>query len=238
MLTPVRSEKKSEQVYEKLRDSILTGEFRAGERLPTERRLCEILEVNRSSIREALKRLEQAKLIEVRQGSGCIVLDFKATAGFDLLNDLLVPGGQIDRLAIRSIFEFRLLMCREIARLAALRIQKPELEHLRQVLERIEGLDTGDVEQLQLLDSQFLHTMTQASENLAFILILNSTRDIYMENRRYFSIMFKEQMNMRHIYRELFQALENHDEQRSQELFVELLEKSESVFFEQFENVT
>ncbi|MBU1669972.1 MAG: GntR family transcriptional regulator [Actinobacteria bacterium] len=237
MLTPVRSEKKSEQVYEKLRDSILTGEFQAGDRLPTERRLCEILEVNRSSVREALKRLEQARLIEVRQGSGCLVLDFKASAGFDLLNDLLLPGGRLDDIAVRSIFEFRMLMCSEIARLAARRIQEPELEELRRILEEIEALDPGDIDRLQLLDSRFLYTMARASENLAFILILNSTSDIYLENRNYFSAMFAEQMGMRDVYRELLVALEEHDEKRSMELFGELLRRGEKAFFEHLESI-
>lgn len=238
MLSPVTNERKSEQVYGKLRDSILTGEFSAGDMLPTERRLCEILEVNRSSVREALRRLEQARLIEVRQGSGCIVLDFKANAGFDLLNDLLLPGGSMDKVAIRSIFEFRMLMCREIARLAALRIQEPELEQLRGIVEQIEDLDAADVDELQLLDSQFLYTMARAGENLALILIFNSTRDIYMANRQYFKVMFEEQMGMRKTYGELLKALERHDEKRSQKLFGELLQKSESAFFKHFEDLS
>ncbi len=237
MLTPVKSEKKSEQVYEKLRDSILVGEFRVGERLPTERKLCEILEVNRSSVREALRRLEQARLVEVRHGSGCIVLDFKATGGFDLLNDLLVPGGEVNKIAIRSIFEFRRVMCEEIARLAARRIRESELGRLRGILEQIEGLRDDEMEQLQLLDSEFLSTMAQASENLAFILIFNSTRDIYLENRRYFSVIFEEQMRMRHVYRELVDALADHDEEHSRELFGEMLEKGASAFFDRFEGV-
>lgn len=238
MLTPVRSNKKSVQVFEKLRDSILTGEFQAGERLPTERELCEILDVNRSSIREALKRLEQARLIEVRQGSGCIVLDFKASGGIDLLNDLLVPGGRMTQIAMRSIFEFRGVMCREIARLAARRIQEPELRQLRQIVEEIEGLDAGEIDRLQLLDSQFLYTMAQASENLAFILIFNSTRDIYLENRENFSVIFAEEMGLRDVFRQLYRALDKHDEKLSVELYGDLLEKGEAAFFKQRAEVT
>src|SRR4030042_3447438 len=121
MLKPIDRSALSKQVFEQLKEEIIEKRYGPGEHLPPERELCEILKVNRSSVREALRRLEQARLIEVRQGEGCMVLDFRTNAGFDLLGDLIVLGGKINSLAIRSIFEFRSLICPEIARLEALR---------------------------------------------------------------------------------------------------------------------
>jgi len=106
----------SRQVFERLRRRILSGKYKPGHRLPSERELCDILDVNRSSVREALKRLEQARLIEIRHGGGSEVLDFRTSAGFDLLPDLLVVAGHLNHIVLRSIFEYRTLICSEIAR--------------------------------------------------------------------------------------------------------------------------
>src|SRR3954462_5974607 len=50
-----------------------------GESLPSERRLAEVLGVSRPAVREAIKRLTQAGLVEVRQGDATTVRDFAVT---------------------------------------------------------------------------------------------------------------------------------------------------------------
>lgn len=57
------------QVVSKLRDAILSGHFQPGERL-VESALCEMANVSRSSIREALRRLEAEKLIVIVPNKG------------------------------------------------------------------------------------------------------------------------------------------------------------------------
>jgi GntR family transcriptional regulator, transcriptional repressor for pyruvate dehydrogenase complex len=95
MLKPVERQNLSNQVFEQLRDTILSEEYSPGERLPSERELCDILKINRSSVREALKRLEEARLIRIRHGEGSVVQDFRNNAGFDLLRHLVMPGGRL-----------------------------------------------------------------------------------------------------------------------------------------------
>ena len=65
----------SEAVFEQLRGGILTGELEAGSSLPAERELAVELGVNRSAVREALKRLQQLRLVAIRQGESTRVLD-------------------------------------------------------------------------------------------------------------------------------------------------------------------
>ncbi|PCJ63139.1 MAG: hypothetical protein COA73_05620 [Candidatus Hydrogenedentota bacterium] len=56
-----------------LRERILTGEWEGGERLPTEKNLCEQFHTSRITVRHALKILEVEKLVQRRQGSGTFV---------------------------------------------------------------------------------------------------------------------------------------------------------------------
>lgn len=234
MLKTVERSKLSDQVFRQLRDGILSEKFRSGERLPPERELCDLLQVNRSSVREALKRLEQARLIQTRQGEGSVVLDFRLNGGFDLLRDLVMPAGQVNPVSIRSIFEFRSLISPEIARLAALRIQDSDLEVLERIVEQIEACSPDDTQTVQRLDFEFHYTMAQASENLALLLILNSVKEIYFANRDYFVVMFKEVMRARDVYRRIFEALRARDAKRSQALCAELIADTTKTFWEHY----
>lgn len=77
MLKPVRRQSLSDAVFDQLRDRIVSGAMRAGDPLPAERALCEALGVNRGAVREALKRLAQARLVAVQHGGASRVLDFE-----------------------------------------------------------------------------------------------------------------------------------------------------------------
>src|SRR5262249_61249765 len=91
-LTPVRKQSLSDAVFEQLRDQIVSGAMAPGSPLPAERVLCEALGVNRGSVREALKRLQQSRLVSVRHGGTSHVLDFRASGGLDLLGEVIVTA--------------------------------------------------------------------------------------------------------------------------------------------------
>ena len=234
MLRPVERDNLSTQVFRQLRDDILLEEYRPGDRLPSERELCDILCVNRSSVREALKRLEQARLIQIRHGGGSIVLDFRLNAGFDLLRDLVMPAGNLDLITIRSILEFRTLLSTEVARYAAQRIQPPELERLEKLVDKIEACTDDEVERFQRLDFQFHYTMTRASENLAFVLLLNSIKDVYLAHKAFFEVMFVEGIKERDLYRRIVEALSEHDAERSRSFCEALIEIGNRIFWDTF----
>lgn len=232
MLKPIDRAVLSNQVFEQLRNEILQRHYMPGENLPPERELCEILNVNRSSVREALKRLEQARLIEIRQGGGIKVLDFNLHAGFDLLPWLVMPGGKIDFIAIRSILEFKMIINPQIARYAAMRIQKPELEQIEKIVDEIDGCDEDQVDRFQELDFLFHYTMARSSENLTFILLYNSIKDIYLQARIYFTEMYKETIRQRAGYRKVYEGLCAHDADQAFAACYELNDLGNRIFCE------
>ncbi len=236
MLKPVEKQRLSNQVFNQLRDNILNQEYMPGERLPSERELCDIMHINRSSVREALKRLEQARLIEIRHGEGSVVLDFQYSAGFDLLRHLVEPNGRVNYLTIRSLCEIRAVMCVEIARLAALRIQAPELERLRSIVDDIEACSSGEVRDFQDLDFDFHYTMAQASENVAFLLMFNSTRDIYLPIAQSFEAMFDHVLKAPEIYRSIYEAVAAHDQETAAELCSQLIQEGNKIYLKMYED--
>lgn len=87
-----RPSPKTEGLYESLLRRILSEELVAGSKLPPERELALHYGTNRNTLREAIRRLEHARLITVRQGSGVTVQDFRKTASIDLLGAFLEHG--------------------------------------------------------------------------------------------------------------------------------------------------
>lgn len=140
-LQPVTRRSVPEEVFEQIATDVLTGEMPPGEALPSERRLAELLGVSRPAVREALKRLSAAGLVEVRQGDVTTVRDFRRHAGLDLLPRLLFRNGELDISVVRSILEARLRNFPKVAELAAER-NEPELAELLQDLLR--ALDTEE----------------------------------------------------------------------------------------------
>ena len=115
-LQPVSRRSVPDEVFDQLLAEVVGGEFEAGDALPSERRLAEVLGVSRPAVREALQRLAQTGLVEVRQGGATTVRDFRRYAGLDLLPRLLVRRGELDLAVARSILEARLLIGRRSPR--------------------------------------------------------------------------------------------------------------------------
>jgi len=74
-----------DEIVERLRSQILSGELTAGECLPPERELALALGTNRNTLREAIRSLEAQGLVHARQGDGVRVVDFRAAGELPLL---------------------------------------------------------------------------------------------------------------------------------------------------------
>jgi GntR family transcriptional repressor for pyruvate dehydrogenase complex len=110
---------------------ILAGELAPGERLPPERALAERFAVNRVTLRSALARVAAAGLLEVRQGRGYTVRDFRRVGGPDLLVGLAQLARGESRLA--AVAADLLLVRRSLARAVVARLleERPELGEIR-----------------------------------------------------------------------------------------------------------
>src|SRR5947209_17187323 len=104
-----------DHVFAQIREAVLSGEYLPGERLPPQRALAAEFGVNMASVREALKRLEQLRLVDVRHGDATRVLDWRVSGG---LESLASPGAMSPEVA-GDLFEARRLLLTEAARLAA-----------------------------------------------------------------------------------------------------------------------
>jgi GntR family transcriptional regulator, transcriptional repressor for pyruvate dehydrogenase complex len=130
---PIRPVRVSDEVFEQLKQSILLGQFKAGERLPAERDLAEEFQVSRVAVREALRNLENTGFISTRQGAtgGAFVTDLT----FDHLARSFLDLFLAEKISIPELYQVRLLVEPEMARLAAAHVTPEYTRRLRAALE-------------------------------------------------------------------------------------------------------
>lgn len=162
-----------ESVFRELSARILHGDLVAGSALPPERELAELLGVNRGVLREGIKRLEQAGLVEPRQGGGTFVCDYRRRAGLDLLPALLVtPDGGFQAGVVRAVMEMRSALAPDVARRAAERAGAERRARLRESVRTLEAADSDEARGRSV--AAFWNELVDASDNVAYRLAYNA----------------------------------------------------------------
>jgi GntR family transcriptional repressor for pyruvate dehydrogenase complex len=195
----------SDDVFRRLTEDILSGRYEPGEKLPTQRALAADLGVNMASIREGVKRLEQLRLVEVRQGDAMRVADWRTAGGLDVLAHLLFRAGGLDTGTLDALMEARALMLSESARLAAERRSDEQADALQDVAARL--AEAPDTAAAQALDWAFFATVVDAADNLVLALVMNSIRHVYFQSAELFARVVDEHEALAPFYAEAADAI-------------------------------
>jgi len=212
----------SDDVFRRLTEEILGGAYEPGEKLPTQRALAKDLGVNMASIREAVKRLEQLRLVEVRHGDAMRVADWRTSGGLDVVAHLLFRAGGLDQNTLADLMEARALMLSEAARLAATRCTDEQAEQLEATAERIAGAD--DAQTTQVLDWAFYATIVEAAGNLVLTLVMNSIRHVYFQRADLFAQVVDHHHDLAPLYLQAAEAIADGDADQAARVTKQLAE--------------
>jgi GntR family transcriptional repressor for pyruvate dehydrogenase complex len=167
----------STKIHSYLRLEILGGAFAPGDALPSERALSDELGVGRHAVREAIKRLQQAGLVEVTQGGATRVKDWRTSGGLDVLADL---AGALSseawehlRVLLRSATEMRASIGADAARLAAHRATDAQRATIRYLAAHVVEEGETELERIERYE-ELWRAVLLASENIAYRLAYNS----------------------------------------------------------------
>ena len=152
----------AEKVFEQLRDQILQGTWKEGEKLPSEQELTETLGVSRSSVRQAIRTLADYGMVETRNGTGTYVK--RQISGNYMLN--IVPIGDLQFEDIVEVLDFLCLIEDSVAAMAVQRCTQEELAELQAIHKRlIAAKDQNDLEALTNVDVEFHSKIAMITQN-------------------------------------------------------------------------
>ncbi len=204
-LQPVARRSVPDEVFDQILSDVVSGEFAPGESLPSERKLAEVLGVSRPAVREALQRVAQAGLVEVRQGDSTTVRDYRRHASLDLLPRLLLPHGELDPSVARSILEARLLIGPKVAALAAERAGAGIGAHLRESVAALEADADPVARQRHAL--LFWDHVVDGADSIVFRLMFNSLRAAYEPALGALATLMETEVSRVEVYRTLTDAI-------------------------------
>ena len=171
----------SDAVYNDLRQRIVSGEWKEGDRIPSENEIAEAYGVSRISVRSALQKLIALKLLENRQGDGTYVAKFRLTDFMDNVADLLVQ-----RVSFQEISDFRMKIEEiSIRETCARRHESEDFEKLSQLVEQMDEIaQTEDLEAFIKVDYRFHRELCYLSGNVMWAY---AYRMMFSINRNYWS---------------------------------------------------
>lgn len=198
-----------ELVFESIREAIISGQLRSGERL-MEIQLAEEMGVSRTPVREAIRKLELEGLVAMIPRKGAYV------AGLSLKD-------------IIDVFEIRGALEGLAAELAAERITSEELEELERYLVKIaDDIDKGDLERVVATDTDFHSILYQASRNQRLSQIINNLRE-QIQRFRTTSLSYPGRMKIAlEEHRKIVEAISARDGELASKLAHEHIENAEN----------
>lgn len=193
--------------------AILDGTFAPGETLPGERALAEQLGVTRPTLREALQRLARDGWLTVRQGKQTVVNNFWQEGGLNVLSAIVQSKEHLPPNFVTNLLEVRLQLTPAYTRTAV----KHAPEHVATLLTAAATLpDTPEA--YAAFDWRLHHSLTIASGNPIYTLILNGFADFYEDLARLYFVTPEARRSSQSYYAALATAVANHDAARAETL--------------------
>jgi len=235
VLRPVRKSRVSDEVLVQLTNLILEGAFNPGDKLPAERELAGRLAVNRTSLREALRRMESMGLVQIKPGDGVFVLDHNMSTGLEFLKFLLASGIGLDLNLIRDLAEIRRVFAVGMIELAAKNLDDEILVELQRIVDEYPSHDearrlAGDA------DFEFFFALARATGNKVFIYMLNTIRDVFRRMSVLYYQVQGDPGTAAGTYGEIVDALRDRDAVRAVQVFEERMRLDDELLSKIMEN--
>ncbi|MGD8986212.1 MAG: FadR/GntR family transcriptional regulator, partial [Desulfobacteraceae bacterium] len=166
----------ADRVSSQLKESIFQGEYQPGEKIPPEHQLVKFFGVSRVIVREAIRNLEQAGLIEIKRGpkGGAFVLPMKHDAVSQVIRDMLRLGNA----EVAHIMEVRLDVEPVVAGLAAERATPEDIEIL---CRGIEDMPDAPGDEYAAWNVNFHRLLARCAHNPMYDILVNILMDFTEE---------------------------------------------------------
>jgi GntR family transcriptional repressor for pyruvate dehydrogenase complex len=172
---PVGPRRTFEGAVEQIAERIRLGDFASGARLPSERELAAAMQISRPTLREAVRVLADAGVLEVRTGSSGGI--FVASDYVPL--ELLRSKSDLRLGEVAGVLEARRLIEPRVAQLAAVNAREEDFAELQRIIDAQKALlAAGDVlaneDRFLQLDTQFHVRIARATGNSTIVSLMRT----------------------------------------------------------------
>ena len=179
LIKPLLGKRAYKEIADQIRELIYSRALRPGDRLPSENELASRFKAGRLSVREAIRTLEQAGLVYVKQGNtgGCFVKELDSSITAQSMSDLMWQGD----LSVADLTEARIDVEKAILARAVDRISKDELEVIDNWIGELERLvSEGKQSQYPVIPTitKFHMMLAEATHNAVFPILLRVLVDV------------------------------------------------------------
>jgi GntR family transcriptional repressor for pyruvate dehydrogenase complex len=172
---PIKKVSTASKVFETLYEMIVSGQFKRGQKLPSQEELARQFGVSRNTLREAMNKLYAMGLLSSHQGIGTVVESPNPEGYLSALSGQFL----LDTLSVREFVEARICIERTSVRLAVTRAGKHDIERLSGILDSQKlAFENNDGEEFTRQDAAFHMGLTQLSGNRVLMKFLQTIQDM------------------------------------------------------------
>jgi len=203
----IEFEKPVDKIIDQIRNLIISGQLKPGDKLPSERQLAARIGLGRTHVRDAIKRLEFYGILKTQPQSGTVVAGIGITALEGLISNIL----KIEKSDFASLVETRVILEIEAARLAAQHRTDDNIKEIALALEKHHGVakhgNAGVGE-----DFMFHLKIAEASHNQVIKSMLMIITPEILENYKSRSVCNTDTANSAYVqHQNVHQAIIDHD---------------------------
>ena len=224
--TDSRNRRTFEEVADQLREMLVSGKLKPGDRLPAERELSGQLGVSRSALREALRTLEHAGMLELRKGKtgGAFVTSGGTQAMSDRMRDLLHLGN----ISISELTEARAWIEETVVRVACERATEEDFQALEQNVREAEALfKQGRYVEKSDVNIDFHNILARATRNPVLVMNVRTMTDMV---RNFTHNVGTEQISSAFVERRrVIKALRNRDAAKATKELIDMMKRWEQL---------
>ena len=233
MATPIKSDFEAirkNKVYEEVAKQIerlILKKLKPGDKLPSERELAEMLQVSRSSIRDAIRGLELIGLVEPRQGAGTIVREVSAEAVLNPFANALKHRHEL----VGELLDFRKMLEPPLAARAAIHASAEEISEMEEILLRQEKKH-GQGEAAIAEDAEFHYSVALASGNSVVLKVIDTIMELLRDTReRSLQVEGRSEKSLAG-HRRILSAIKRHDAEAAKAAMRRHIEDVEEIVLE------
>lgn len=219
----------TEQVIEKLKIAILSGEYAPGDRLPTLREMTELYDVSRSVVNAVVVDLETNGYIKVVPTKWIEVADWRTEGNLSILSDL-VRFGLLDNKQLEDLLQARRFLELECVKKACSNATKEDIGRLFALL--IEEETEDDPKMRSRYDLQFHYFICKMSGNMVYGIIMKAFENsafpliaLFYNDPQVYGIVLDR-------HQRIAQAIKEHNEIEAETQMRLLLEHGETIILQ------